>query len=252
VRATADLGDAQAANRLSADRRGKELGPQLGAAMLGEGRRAHVGLHADRHRNRATVHVGQRFGEDRGEAVVQAHTAVLDGLVQAEQAELAHLPEDLMGGEELGPLPFVHMGIDFLGDPALDGAAGLVVLVGQLHDGSGVGTSQGRATENCIGWGVLASASRQTASTVDSTARVSRGSMTPSSSRRALVVNTLIWPLKRSTICSRKASSLAVSTLPFLRSIAAAVTLTMVPAACSPPMTAVTAFGQLKQNRGWN
>jgi hypothetical protein len=43
---------------------------------------------------------------------------------------------------------------------------------------------------------------------------------------------------------------LAWSTTP-LRRIAASVTMTMVPAACSAPITAVLAFGQEKQKRGW-
>src|SRR5262249_61085473 len=50
----------------------------------------------------------------------------------------------------------------------------------------------GRATENCMACGWRASASRQTASTSASTPRVSRGSITPSSSTRALVENTSI------------------------------------------------------------
>ena len=52
--------------------------------------------------------------------------------------------------------------------------------------------AHGRATENCMRCGVLASASRQIASTSASTLRVSRGSITPSSSTRALVENTSI------------------------------------------------------------
>ena len=35
------------------------------------------------------------------------------------------------------------------------------------------------------------------------------------------------------------------------RSARASCTTAMVPAACSPPMTAVLAFGQEKQKRGW-
>src|SRR4029453_9922140 len=54
--------------------------------------------------------------------------------------------------------------------------------------------AHGRATENCMRCGVRASASRQIASTSASTLRVSRGSITPSSSTRALVENTSIWP----------------------------------------------------------
>ena len=97
------------------------------------------------------------------------------------------------------------------------------------------------------GW--RASPSRQTASVRASTARVSRGSITPSSSPSALVVNTLIWLSKRCWMPAFSASILARSTAP-LRAIAAAVTMAIVPAACSPPITAVLALGQLKQKRG--
>ena len=69
--------------------------------------------------------------------------------------------------------------------------------------------------------------------------------ITPSSSSSALVVKTLVWDSKRSTIAWLIASSRAGSTSPFLR-MAASVTIRMVPAACSAPITAVRAQGQLK------
>src|SRR5262245_21027783 len=62
--------------------------------------------------------------------------------------------------------------------------------------------AHGRATENCMRCGALASASRQIASTSARTLRVSRGSITPSSSTRALVENTSIWPSKTPVICA--------------------------------------------------
>jgi UDP-N-acetylmuramate--alanine ligase len=55
--------------------------------------------------------------------------------------------------------------------------------------------------------------------------------------------------LKRSMMRCCNSSSAAWSTSP-LRFIAASVTMAMVLAACSPPMTAVLALGQLKQKRG--
>src|SRR5258707_13360968 len=60
----------------------------------------------------------------------------------------------------------------------------------ELHGG----IAHGRATENCMACGLRASASRQIASTCAKMLRVSRGSITPSSSTRALVENTSIWP----------------------------------------------------------
>ncbi len=62
--------------------------------------------------------------------------------------------------------------------------------------------AHGRATENCMRWGERCSASRQIASTSANIARVSRGSITPSSSTRALVENTSIWPSNTPMICA--------------------------------------------------
>src|ERR1043166_5504759 len=54
--------------------------------------------------------------------------------------------------------------------------------------------AHGRATENCMRWALRPSPSRQIASTSERMARVSRGSITPSSSTRAEVENTPTWP----------------------------------------------------------
>ena len=80
--------------------------------------------------------------------------------------------------------------------------------------------------------------------------RVSRGSITPSSSTRALVENTSIWPSNTPMICAFMASNFSLSTGLPRRIAAASVTIAMVSAACSPPITAVLAFGQEKQKRG--
>src|ERR1700759_1051024 len=108
----------------------------------------------------------------------------------------------------------------------------------------------GRATENCMRCGWRASASRQIASTSASTARVSRGSITPSSSTRADVENTSIWPSTTPVISAFIDSSFSFGIGLPRRAAAASVTIAMVSAACSPPMTAVLAFGQEKQKRG--
>src|SRR5882724_12430089 len=110
--------------------------------------------------------------------------------------------------------------------------------------------AHGRATENCMRWGMRASASRQIANTSESTLRVSRGSITPSSSKRALVENTSIWPSNTPMICAFIASSFSFATGLPRRIAAASVTIAMVSAACSPPITAVLALGQEKQKRG--
>src|SRR6185437_16853520 len=97
--------------------------------------------------------------------------------------------------------------------------------------------AHGRATENCMRCGVRASASRQIASTSESTTRVSRGSITPSSSTRALVENTSICPSNTPVICAFMASSFSFSIGLPRRAAAASVTIAMVSAACSPPIT---------------
>src|SRR3984893_9038837 len=109
--------------------------------------------------------------------------------------------------------------------------------------------SHGRATENCMRWGLRASASRQIASTSLKTLRVSRGSITPSSSTRALVENTSIWPSNTPMISAFIASSFAFSIGLPRRAAAASATIAMVSAACSPPITAVLAFGHEKQKQ---
>src|SRR6195952_1580342 len=111
--------------------------------------------------------------------------------------------------------------------------------------------AHGRATENCMRWGVRASASWQIASTSESTLRVSRGSITPSSSTRALVENTSIWPSNTPMICAFIASSFSFSIGLPRRAAAASGPIAMVLAAWSPPLTAVRALGQEKQKRGW-
>src|SRR4051794_2225326 len=110
--------------------------------------------------------------------------------------------------------------------------------------------AHGRATENCMACGVRASASRHNARTSATTLRVSRGSITPSSSSRALVENTSIWLSNTPMISAFIASSFSRSTGLPRRIAAASVTMAMVSAACSPPITAVLAFGHEKQKRG--
>ena len=66
-------------------------------------------------------------------AVIEPLAAELDGLVEAEKAEIAELLEQLMRGELLGLLPFIDEGIDFGRDEFLQGVAGVVVVCGEEH-----------------------------------------------------------------------------------------------------------------------
>src|SRR6202011_4970281 len=80
-----------------------------------------------------------------------------------------------------------------------------------LEERRALHAAHGRSTENCMRCGERCSASRQIASTSLKTLRVSRGSITPSSSRRALVENTSIWPSNTPMISAFIASSFAFS-----------------------------------------
>ena len=52
---------------------------------------------------------------------------------RAQQAQVAHLLEDLVRGEDLGRLPLVHVGVDLFVDETLEGLLDLAVLVRELH-----------------------------------------------------------------------------------------------------------------------
>ena len=64
-------------------------------------RRRHIGLHPDRHRHAAAMDRAEFFRHHQRVAVVEPLAAELDGLVEAEKAEVAELLEQLMGGELL-------------------------------------------------------------------------------------------------------------------------------------------------------
>ena len=65
-----------------------------------------------------------------------------------------------------------------------------------------------------------------------------------------MVTRALCWRSKLSTIFAFSASICARSTSWPLRFMPASMTIAMVSAACSPPITAVCAFGQEKRKRG--
>ncbi len=80
--------------------------------MLGKRRGGHVGLHTDGHRNGAATDVRKALGHRGRVGIIQSHAAVFEWLVDPKQAELAHFSEHLMGGEDLGLLPFIDMRVD--------------------------------------------------------------------------------------------------------------------------------------------
>ena len=69
------------------------------------------------------------LAEDERGVVVAALAAVLDRLVEAEEAELAHPREDGVGEGRL--LPLLGVGRELLGDEVGDRLAQLLVLVGE-------------------------------------------------------------------------------------------------------------------------
>jgi hypothetical protein len=112
---------------------GEELLAQLVAAEACQRRRGHVGLHADGHRHAAAVAFAQRLGHHHRVAEVEPGTAELLGVLQAQQAQVAQLLEDLVAGELLGRFPLGHEGVDLLAHELDDRVADLAVLGGELH-----------------------------------------------------------------------------------------------------------------------
>ena len=104
VGARVGLGDAQAGDLLALDRR-HEVGLLLllGAEQV-DRRRRHVRVHGDAHRQPAALGVRHLLGEHERAVVVAALAAVLLGVGQPEEAELAHAREDPVRERRLLPL----------------------------------------------------------------------------------------------------------------------------------------------------
>ena len=112
--------------------------------MLGQRGCGHVGLHTNRHRHTAALHVAQSLGQHRAIGIVQTEATVVDGLAQTQPTHVAHLLEDLVRRKNTSRFPIVHMRVDLFIDPALHRALQFMVFVAEFH---------GRATENCMAWG---------------------------------------------------------------------------------------------------
>ena len=111
VGAGVGLGQRDRADLLAADRRREVALLQLVGPELGERRRAHVGLHRDRHRDRAGAAPGQLLDEEEARGEVAVGAAPGGGVVEAEEAELA-APAEHRVGEEAGRLPLVDVRAD--------------------------------------------------------------------------------------------------------------------------------------------
>ena len=65
--------------------------------------------------------------------MIEFEPAVLRGLVEAEQIELAHALQHLVGGVDLRRLPFINEGVDLVFDKTSDGALQFLVLGREQH-----------------------------------------------------------------------------------------------------------------------
>ena len=100
----------------------------LGAEQV-DRRRRHVRVDRDAHAEAAAVGVRHLLGEHERAVVVAALAAVLLGVGEAEEAELAHALEDPVRERRL--LPLLRVRAQLLDDEVVDRLAELVVLVGE-------------------------------------------------------------------------------------------------------------------------
>jgi hypothetical protein len=129
VGAGVGLGDPQAGDLLAPDG-GREVGLLLRLGAEGEdGRRRHVGVYREAHRQAAAVGVDELLGEDEVARVVAALAAVLLGHRQPEEPELAHAREDPVVERLL--LPALGVRLQLLDHERVDRLAQALVLFGE-------------------------------------------------------------------------------------------------------------------------
>src|SRR5690606_24916528 len=133
VRTRARLRHADAGDEIACDRGRKKFPAQLLGTEARESGRRHVGLHADRHRHAAAIDVARRLVEDGAIGIIEPRTAIGLRLGDTEQAEIAHLLENLMGRKNLRLFPFINVRIDFLVDEFTNGAPQFFMFAGQFH-----------------------------------------------------------------------------------------------------------------------
>ena len=129
VGAGVGLGDAQAGDLLALDRRHEVVLLLLLGAEQVDRRGRHVRVDRDAHAEPAAVGVRHLLGEHERAVVVAALAAVLLGVGEAEEAQLAHALEDPV--RERGLLPLLRVRAQLLDDEVVDRLAQLVVLVGE-------------------------------------------------------------------------------------------------------------------------
>ena len=120
----------------------------LGAEQV-HGRGGHVGVHRHAHREAAGVGARHLLGQHEVAVVVAALAAVLLGVGEAEEAELAHAAEDGVGEGVLLPLGRVRR--ELLRHERADRLAQLVVLL--VEDEVLAASLEVRGLEHVVGGG---------------------------------------------------------------------------------------------------
>ena len=119
----------EAGDLLALDRRHQVVLLLLLGAEQVDRRGRHVRVDRDAHAEAAAVGVRHLLGEHERAVVVAALAAVLLGVGEAEEAQLAHALEDPV--REGGLLPLLRVRAQLLDDEVVDRLAELVVLVGE-------------------------------------------------------------------------------------------------------------------------
>jgi hypothetical protein len=113
---------------------GDEVGHQarllLRRARVVQVRRRHVGVHEHRDREAAVGRAAEFLGEHDGRQRVEIAAAVIRIEADAEQAQLAHVPEDITRHEALR-FPGVGVRQHAVRDESADGVAQQLVVVGE-------------------------------------------------------------------------------------------------------------------------
>ena len=107
--------------------------------------RTHVGMHGDAHRDAGGVGLAQLLAEDERVPEVQSLSAVLLGIGQAEHAEVAHLLEEVVRGEDARLLPLLDVRVDLFLDEAPHHLAEHLMLLRELHGMAPLLTCDGAA-----------------------------------------------------------------------------------------------------------
>ena len=127
VRTGIGLGDRDRGDLRTGDRRSQVALLLVVGAELGDRGCRHVGLDAERHRDRTAAGLTELFDEHDLGGEVTARATPLLGVVQAEEPELARASEHVVGEEAL-VLPLVDVRAQLGVDEAAHGEAELVVV----------------------------------------------------------------------------------------------------------------------------